>query len=616
MKKNIIIFISIISISFLVLLFFKINQKENKKLNLKQKVEVESSGIAIKTVSNLQISVEQELFSSNIFDNIISNENIIFDNDITNSLPEKSFVTLEIMLSGELNTPFEGNVSVQTHDFLKYYPDQNIKKEISGDCSVLFEKVTPGDCKINTEIKGYLNTSTNVSLSEYLGNKKSIVISLTPLQSFSGKVIDYITKEEIAGAELSAFNQLTYTDGAGKFLIENLLSDIVNLQIVHDNYPTQTFKVSIPKHNDPDVVIELKKMSKISGYVIDQNGVPTSGCKVIIPRIQIQNNKISFHDSYNCFSQTSTDEKGFFEFEIMKTGSAMVRFLADSGEAVGYTDLRFNPGEEHEITIVISNVFSWLEIIVQDTNMNPITSAAIFIVNENKSLLTRDNSPNGTYMLCFDSACTQDLIMVESDGFMAKSVTNIFTRCNYTTTVEFILQPVSGELIGKMERSDGRPVPSKLVMFFAIENSNIFKYTFTDLAGNFVISSINPDYHYLVYSKIPVASPKEPVKGSEYYNIKLEPYSEVRFQALATNSFEVLNNVIYKATPTLQKDEEFCEIAQLKNKFYNIIVTGSGYYYLYLRPRGYKPIIIHRKFNPDEDVDLGTIYFTPQNKKQ
>ena len=616
--KNKIIITTVISISIIIAIIciFNIDSNNEKRKQNKNNISNNFNVSTLADTTKLK-TIEQEkktILNSNIFNNTLSNKISKTEGAETNAANE-NLVSLEIMLSGGLNIPLEGNISIRTHDFLNFYPDQNIKKEIKGDYTILFEKVIPSDCKITAEIKGYLNISTNISLSDYIGNKKNVMLSLTPLQLLRGKVIDYGTKEEIAGAELLVFNQKTYTDGAGRFLIENMTSPTVNLQVVYDNYPTQMFKVAIPKNDEPDIIIELKKMSKISGYVIDQNGSIISECKVFIPRIQIKNNKIVLHNSFNYLSQTQTDDKGFFEFEIMKTGSSIVRFLADTGVAHGYTDLKFNPNEEHKITIVVTNTFSWLEIIAKDTNANPITKTTIYTNHDNQGFYSRDYSSNGIYLFCFEYACTQDLIMVEADGFMAESTTNIFTQCNFTTSVEFIMLPTSGELIGRMERSDGRPVASKLIMIFAIENSNIFKHTFTDLDGNFVITSINPDYHYLIYSKIPVAYPKEPIKGSEYYSIKLEPYSEVRFQALATNSLEVLKNVIYIASPTLQTNEEYSKIALLKDSFYNIIVPGSSDYYLYLRARGYKPVIIHRHFKPDEDVDLGAIYFEPELKK-
>ncbi len=617
-KKNI-IFISIISISLLILLFFKINQNENKKLGLKQKVEVESSGIVLKTTSNLQSSVEQELFNSNVFDNIISNENITSDDNITNST--ENFVSLEIMLSGELNNPFEGNISIQTRDLLNVYPRQNLKKEISGNYLILFEKIHPADCKIIAEIKGYFSISTNFSLEKYAGTKTTVLLSLEPSQALCGKVIDYASKEEIAGVELSTLDQITFTDGAGRFQIENLPSKVVKLKVVHDNYPTQTFSVTIPNFDEPDIILELRNTSKISGYVFNQNGEAIPECKVIIPELWIQNNKILSHFSSSFLKQTMTDSEGYFEFEFIKKDPSIVRFLADTGNAHGYTDLKFNPGENHNITIIITNAFSWLEVVVRDTNAKPVTNVKIGILykiadnnNCGCGIFAQKTSPDGTYLFCYEFSRTLNEVDVSSEGFLTESLTNIFIRFNYTTTVEFVLLPATGELIGKVKRSDGRPAIKKFIRFIKIKDSKVSKYVFTDLAGNFLIPSIESEAYYTISSLYKIVEPEKPVKGSDYIDIKLAPYSEVRFRALATNSYEVLHSMKQRVSREFPTDDRYANIIRLKNNLYTLTVRGVGYYYLYLKSPGYKPIIIHRKFNPDEDVDLGTIYFTPQNK--
>ena len=322
--NNKIIITTVICISIIIICIFNINSNNGKRKQNKNNISNNYNVSSLADTTKLK-TIEQEkkiVLNSNIFNNTLSNKTSKHEGAETNAANE-NLVSLEIMLSGGLNIPLEGYITIQTHDFLNFYPNQNIKKEIKGDYTILFEKVIPSDCKITAEIKGYLNISTNISLSDYIGNKKNVMLSLTPLQLLRGKVIDFGTKEEIAGVELKVLGQIYYSDGAGRFQIDNLVSTVVNLQVVHDNYPTQTFRIAIPKPAEPDILIELKKMSKISGYVIDQNGTVIPKCKVLIPEMQIQNNKIVLHNSFNCLSQTQTDDKGFFEFEIMKTGSSI-----------------------------------------------------------------------------------------------------------------------------------------------------------------------------------------------------------------------------------------------------------------------------------------------------
>ena len=42
---------------------------------------------------------------------------------------------------------------------------------------------------------------------------------------------------------------------------------------------------------------------------------------------------------------------------------------------------------------------------------------------------------------------------------------------------------------------------------------------------------------------------------------------------------------------------------------HKIILPSSGEYWLTLQTAGYKPITLQRTFLPDEDVQLGTVYF-------
>ncbi len=609
----------------LLLIVFMVVQRCSKK-----KTKVISSAIEKQeVVSKKKVQKIDKITSqTNLSNNLTKKLNKVVQATETN-IPIDNLVKLEVIICCKNRKPLEGEVFVRTVDPLGAYPKQELKKSLSGNNIFQFNRIYPNDCYIYVKAKGYFGVSTNFSLVEYGGAELSVEIQLQTVRPLFGKTIDAFTEEPVAGVAVAAYkieNCETFTDGGGKFMLEGFSESMVRLLVSHENYPTQKFGITVPKENEPDVVLKLKKPTHIFGYVTDEKNEKIPNCKIFVSDWSIFDVKIKIWNVRNKEPTTTTDEKGYFEFEMMNPMKNSATFVAESFEGKGFAEKLIKPAQENQVNIIISNKFSWLLVKAKENNGKPIKKIKVAASEKLNDLYIhfgrKGESSDGSYLFSHCRQCNLTDFTINSEGFIPFFMSNVCLKSSCTTMVEVTMSPfpATTEILGCVKRANGKPFSNRRVCLNSIENKAFKVTTKTDLYGEFVFSSVLPNYHYKfdTLNDVIIDKPQGLITTGNYINVTLKPYSEIRLLALVTNSNQRIIEFIYNFSPNPFSHNYPCfSFARLYNDsaHYNIL-PGMGNYTMLLKADGYKPISINRTFNSDEDVDLGTIYFTPQNKTQ
>ncbi len=618
-------FIYICNLFLLLLIVFVIVQRCSKKETKVLSNAIEKQEV----VSKKEVQKFDKITSqTNLSNNLTKDINKVVQAAETN-MPIDNLVKLEVIICCKNRKPLEGEVSVITVDPLGAYPKQEFKKNVSANNIIQFNGIYPNDCYIYVKTKGYFGVSTNFSLVEYGGSELSVEVQLQTVRPLFGKTIDAFTEEPVAGASVAAYkieNCETSTDGGGKFMLEGFSDSMVRLLVSHENYPTQRFGITVPKENSPDVVLKLKKPTRVFGYVTDEKNEKIPNCKIFVADWSIFDVKIKIWNVRNMEPTTTTDEKGYFEFEMMNPMKNLTTFVAESFEGKGFAEKLIKPGQENQVNIIISNKFSWLLVKAKESNGKPIRKIKVDASEKFKDFfigfVREGESPEGSYLFSHCRQCNLKDFTINSEGFIPFFMSNIFLKSGSTTTVEAIMThlPKTAEIIGCIKRANGNPFSDETIYITSVEHKAFSVDAETDLSGEFVFSSILPNDNYKleIAEDVEIDKPQGLISTGNYINVTLKPYSKIKILALATNSNQRIVKLFYDFKPyPFKQVYPHSSLAYLfKDSAHSFMLPGSGNYTMILKADGYKPISINRTFKSDEDVDFGTIYFMPQNKSK
>jgi len=252
----------------------------------------------------------------------------------------------------------------------------------------------------------------------------------------------------------------------------------------------------------------------------------------------------------------------------------------------------------------------WIHIIARGTAGEPVTNAIISFVNQFNSTIYGAFDSTGECVLQ-KPVGTWDIGLLCA-GMPPLRLNNVVVRYQETTVVHAVLCTLPTPVFGQVRRANGTPAAS--ICIFAEPEDKRAGVGFgaqTDSRGEFSIPVAHPDLLYkLTVNEVEIDQPREAIKPGDFVQVVLKPYSVVELQAVASNTMVYIASLSYWGARALQGKREFMRGGQAYNGMpHKIILPSSGEYWLTLQTAGYKPVTLQRTFLPDEDVNLGTVYF-------
>ena len=444
------------------------------------------------------------------------------------------------------------------------------------------------------------------------------VLTSMPVRSLRGTVLDATTKAPISYAGVALLANVTTTivcDANGRFTFDDVQDEMATLKAWHENYPTQQFSIFVPPAGATDAVLALMRAARIIGYVHDEYGQPVAACSVTCYRPA----NVVYFDKRN-FDKTTADANGRFDFpQIMLTG--LLHISVYDKERYGLIQLTVSPGEEYEVLLVVSNPpprppasNGWIHIIAHDTVGAPVSNLSVSAVGRGQgiTIFGRKYDTNGEYVL-EESAGTHE-ILLSCENATSLILTNVIVRYQETTTVYAVMGMLTVPVFGEVRRANGTPAAGIKISAAAKDNQpEVGHYTQTDAQGEFEIPVVCPDYLYmLALDGIEIDQPREPVKPGDFVHVVLKPYSIIQLQAVASNSLEHIAELgcAFAREPQGAPESEINSRVGTGTQ-HKLYLSSSGAYCLTIQAAGYKPVTLQRTFLPDEDVQLGTVYFEP-----
>lgn len=178
-----------------------------------------------------------------------------------------------------------------------------------------------------------------------------------------------------------------------------------------------------------------------------------------------------------------------------------------------------------------------------------------------------------------------------------------------TQTVSLVQQPPDADR--HAERANGTPAPG-IDLVASAAACEFETTTSCDQNGDFAFKSILPDTAYSIRSGssdgIEVAEPAQPVDLGQPVRVVLKPYSAITFWGSISNTLKAVNTVSYIISHTPVEHPQFDSLYGTDLKL-SINAPWSGDCYFYVTAAGCRPKSYHFDLKPDEDVDLGTIWF-------
>ncbi len=540
----------------------------------------------------------------------------VTSNVVVPAATDATLVTLEIVLSGQRGIPYEGPVHVRTFDRSENAAGTFQTKQLQGESSLCFSNLPATECSIAARLKGYSVAATNLSLEDAAGTLVTVVLALEPARCLRGTVVDATTKAPIGYAGVALLANATTTivcDANGGFAFDDVQDGMATLKAWYEDYPTQQFSIFVPPTGATDAVLALMRAARIFGYVHDEYGLAVTGCVVACydvcrDMLKITQERVT----------SATDAGGFFDFPRVMPAERM-RVDACDAERFSTVGLALRPGEEREVLLVVSNPpprpptsNGWIHIIARDTAGAPVTRGKIVFTDNGLSMIDQGFDAQGECVFA-ENVGTLDIMLIGT-GKPALTMADIVVRYHETTTVHAVVGTLIPPIFGEARRANGTPAVG--IMLRAEVEGKRSGITFagqSDGQGEFTIPMDRIDLLYkLTSQQVEIDQPREPVKPGDFVHVVLKPYSAIQLQTVASNSFEQVRILGCTIARDAQASAESTSLPLTYEKsVYRLFLSSSGTYWLTITAAGYKPVTLQRTFLPDEDVQLGTVYFEP-----
>jgi hypothetical protein len=524
-------------------------------------------------------------------------------------------VTLEIVLSGQRGIPYEGPVHVRTFDRSENAAGTFQTKQLKGASSLSFSNLPATECSIAARLKRYSVAATNLSLEDAAGTLVTVVLALEPARSLRGTVVDATTKAPIGYAGVALLANATTSivcDANGVFKFDEVQDEMAMLKAWHENYPTQQFSIFVPPAGATDVVLALMRAARIFGYVHDEYGLAVTGCVVGCYDVRRDMLKITQERV-----TSATDAGGFFDFPRVMPGE---RMRVDARDAARFSavELALRPGEEREVLLVVSNPpprpptsNGWIHIIARDTAGAPVTKGKLVLTDNGFSMLDQGFDAQGECVFA-ENVGTLDIMLMGTGKPPLVTMAGIVVRYHETTTVHAVVGTLIPPILGEVRRANGIPAVG-IVLRAEVEGkrSGITFAGQSDWQGEFTIPMDRIDLRYkLTSQQVEIDQPRAPVKPGDFVHVVLKPYSVIQLQTVASNSLEQVRILSCTIARDAQTSAESRNVPlTYEQSVYRLFLSSSGAYLLTIKAAGYKPVTLQRTFLPDEDVQLGTVYF-------
>ncbi len=444
-------------------------------------------------------------------------------------------------------------------------------------------------------------------------------------RTLKATVIDSTTRQPLGGATLVMHHRrpaiVATGDANGRIEISYVGEHSVHVAASATGYPTQTFSLFEWREGSSPSVIALRKAAHVWGRVVDARGRGVPNQPVRAPKIHVQDGRVV--GAVGTRAETVTDDNGRFDLPAVFPQKPFNRVIAGEWpNEDGHVDLALQPGDEKEVKIVIQRRIRnpVVKLTVKDNAGAPVPEVYIDMafVAENRQGYSSslERSRDGVYCMTYHDKIPGDLT-VTAKGFLPVYVPNVQLISGRTTDVSIALQPSDARTKCRFVRSNGTPC-SNMNMTLAAVGRNARFSGYTDCEGIATFSPIFPDSKYTVENRDIKLDQLIYAPGTgEVTTVVADPFSIIEFTAIISNTQTAIKKLPYIITknPSVIPWHGKASKGGWNGK-YTFIISGTGNYYLHFAPENCRPITIKREVKPDEDVNLGTIYFELGRKRE
>ncbi|MFN0058352.1 MAG: carboxypeptidase regulatory-like domain-containing protein, partial [Planctomycetota bacterium] len=269
------------------------------------------------------------------------------------------------------------------------------KRKATSDAAGRFELhgIEAGEHMLLAEMRGFLDyEQADVQVIEGQATA-DIVVMLTKGSTITGTVLDSqgqpIVNATIKAVDTSlGMRQLqARSDTSGHYLLDELGPDPVDLNVEAQGYSKET-RHQVPVNTEQND-FTMRKLGKIIGRVVDQNGVPPQAFSVA-PKIYMNDRYLSKVPPRTISIQPGED--GRFEFSELETGTYQVTIGAPGYTLAMFEGVEIVEDGVHDVGEVVLNEGGKIGGIVIDEANEPVFGANIILVGA--ALLPP--SPSGT----------------------------------------------------------------------------------------------------------------------------------------------------------------------------------------------------------------------------
>ena len=416
----------------------------------------------------------------------------------------------------EITTDAEGNFVLHNACpdatyHIWWSPDQKVNKDFDfGYADIAISNIPAGE-PFTVEVKRYKETIRGVVVD----------IDGNPIHGATVQIEDWTMLSQDARMHGINFS----TDGSGRFEIGRLAKGKVGLAIRHKDYKGIKLNVATDSVN-VRAVLPPKGNLKVSTRVMDPEGKPVAGAKIILSKMQFDPAASDISESNK--KAAFTDLTGTCIFDKIEV---------DQARDTGWVLLCDVPGHYYEIRSAARDMDSEFEITlrgitnslngtVQDRNGSPVSGAKVTVRGIRRmayalpdSLITTATDENGRFVFPRVSEDSSIVLEISSDSFATKRFQswNPPNTENRSNEIAVTLLPAC-EIAGKIVY-EGNDKPAEDISVIAQGVGNPWNATQTksDKNGEYHIRALDPGL-YTIWARVEGDSPDwtcEPIENIE-----------------------------------------------------------------------------------------------------
>ncbi len=416
--------------------------------------------------------------------------------------------------------PLAGVEVMATQGTTQSRGDERLYALSGADGEFRFENLPPNYFDLRFDLAGYARRyGTELTIVE--GEQARADVTLDRGATLRGRVTDGDTHLPIPGAEvgLRLASHPARTDADGRYLLTGVpvgYSDSVFIRAVGYG------KYDFPLRDVPAEGLEqdfgLLRGRTALGRVVDQNGVPVSGARIVAA-----SQKNAFDSWQTDRRLTQTDEAGLFTLTSLRVDLRHTLLIAAEGHAVGIFDFPASEWGAREIRLgdLVVEPACALAGVVVDTNGNPQPNLFVSLSGEpwSRDALGPSLAGGEGYMdrggLGFDnlSARTdargrfafaslptgQYYLSAGRKGYArrAESEIELLYKGESVTDLKLVLD-VGLTIAGMVVNRDGQPVPEASVSVHHSGEASRITYNLTQPDGSFLLVGLDAGSYLLL----------------------------------------------------------------------------------------------------------------------